>query len=80
MPVFCWVGRGWNLTPTQQKADNSIVCQAHMLSLEECKKHIGHLNLDDKQVEEIRSHLTAFVEAAFDSVFDSDTLPPARSL
>ena len=48
-----------------------------MLSIEECKKHIGSLNLTDKEIEDIRDHLTAFVETALDFVIDSnhDVLP-----
>ena len=42
-----------------------------MITIEECKKHIGNLNLTDKQIEAIRGYLYAFVELSLDYVIDS---------
>jgi hypothetical protein len=37
-----------------------------MLTIDECKKHIGNLNLPDDEVEKIRELLYAFVERTLD--------------
>lgn len=42
-----------------------------MISVEECKKHIGGLGLNDKQIEEIRDLLYVFIERSLDYVIDS---------
>ena len=43
-----------------------------MLSIEECKKYIEDLNLTDKQIEEARDLVYAFVEQALDYVTERD--------
>ncbi|MDD3471950.1 MAG: hypothetical protein PHS86_04125 [Syntrophaceae bacterium] len=45
-----------------------------MISIEECKKYIGFMNLTDEQIEEVRGLLYAFVEQALDFVVESGTL------
>lgn len=42
-----------------------------MITIEECKKYIGNLNLTDKQIEEVRDLLYAFVEQSLDYVVNS---------
>ena len=42
-----------------------------MISIEECKKYIGNLDLTDKQIEAIRGFIYAFVEQSLDYVIDS---------
>lgn len=49
-------------------ATRSIEGGLPMLSIEECKKYIGDLDLTDKQIEEVRDILSAFVEQALDYV------------
>lgn len=49
-------------------ATRSIEGGLLMLSIEECKNYIGDLNLTDKQLEEVRDVLSAFVEQALDYV------------
>lgn len=44
-----------------------------MITLEECKKYIGNLNLTDEQIEEVRGLLYAFVEKAMDFAVESGT-------
>lgn len=39
-----------------------------MVSIEECKKYIGNLDLNDRQIEAIRGYLYAFVEQSLDYV------------
>jgi hypothetical protein len=58
------VGRVEWLKLAQQK-------QGMSLSIEECKKYIGNLNLTDKQIEEVRDILYAFIEQALDYSIDS---------
>lgn len=45
-----------------------------MISIEECKKHIGNLNLSDKEIEEIRDALYVLAENALDFREKTDTL------
>ena len=37
-----------------------------MISIEECKKHIGNTDLTDEQIEKVRELLYAFVEHTLD--------------
>lgn len=37
-----------------------------MLTIEECKQHIGNLNLPDHEIEKVRELLYAFVERTLD--------------
>ncbi len=61
MPVFCWVGRSRNLTPTQQKV-GIFDCRSHfMISIHQCREIVGALNLTDKEIEQIRDALYILV-------------------
>lgn len=42
-----------------------------MISIEECKKYIGNLNLTDKQIEEVIDLLYSFIEQALDYSINS---------
>lgn len=49
-----------------------------MITIEECKKHMGNLNLTDKQVEEVRNALYAVVEQAMDYTIQSGMIVPTK--
>ena len=39
-----------------------------MISVEQCKKHIGETNLSDSEIEEIRDIIYALTESVFDDL------------
>lgn len=51
-----------------------------MLTLEECKKHIGKLNLPDHEIEKIRGLLYAFVERTLDYSVETGMLVGAETI
>lgn len=51
-----------------------------MLSVEECKKHIGDLVSTDQEITEIRDLLYAFVEQALDFATETGTLASKKAL
>lgn len=51
-----------------------------MLSIEECKTYIGDLKLTDKQIEEVRDLLSAFVEQSLDYVTEEGIVCDERKV
>lgn len=41
----------------------------HMLSIEECRKYLGKVELTDKQVEQLRDAITEMVGCLLDELF-----------
>jgi hypothetical protein len=57
--------------PEASSGMNSYDKKPELLSLEECKEHLGKYNLSDQEILNIRDNLTGIVDSIINSYLDN---------